>query len=510
MSTHLLVIGLDAVEAPLLEQLCDEGLLPALADLRRRAATAQLRPGCMDTLPGAIWTDLTTGVSAGVHGDYFPERLHTGEAVVRAMDPTALASLHYWAQAAEAGRRVAVIDQPLVPVLPSVAAATQIAEWHVHDQLWGRGSNPPELLDELQRRHGHRPLDRCDHVGGATGADSESWLDGLLQELEVKTDMALDLLGRDTWDLFAIAYSDGHCAGHQLWHHQDLTSPHHCAASPRLEGAIKEVYVALDRAVGRLVEATGETGTTVLFTSHGMAPYVAGPQLLPVVLARLGLGDPRRLPAWLRPLLPIRTAQRVLRRARVARRAFARSGLGERGFLRPGTAAMAVQNNRIGAIRLNVVGREPAGEVQPEHVDDVLAAITAELEALEQPGSGSRIVDRVVRVDDLYGPDHHPDLPDLLVVFRRDLGELVEAVGPRVGRLQVPYRRPDYLRTGDHTDASRVWIATPERTEPLDLGRADALDLAPTLLALLGLPPGSSMQGAVLPSILEPVEGIAP
>lgn len=509
MSTRLLVIGLDAVEAPLLEQLCDEGRLPALAALRQRAATAALRPACMDTLPGAIWTDLTTGVSAGVHGDFFPERLHTGEAVVRAMDPTTLGPLHYWAQAAAAGRRVAVVDQPLVPVLPSVPAAVQIAEWHVHDQLWGRGSNPPELLDELQRRHGHRPLDRCDHIGGADGADREEWVEGLLAELDVKTDMALDLLGRDQWDLFAIAYSDGHCAGHQLWHHHDPTSPHHRAASPRLQGALQEVCVALDRAIGRLVEASGVAATTVLFTSHGMGPYVAGPQLLPVVLERLGLGDARRLPAWLRPLLPLRTAQRLLRRAGLARRLFVRSGLGERGFLRPGTAAMAIQNNRIGAIRLNLVGREPAGEVQPDQVDDVLSAITAELEALHQPGSGERIVDRVDRVVDLYGPDHHPDLPDLLVVFRRDLGELTEAAGPRVGHVEVPYRRPDYLRTGDHTDASRVWVATPGRAEPVDVGEADTLDLAPTLLALLGLPPGPSMQGSVLGTVAPTIEGAA-
>src|SRR5262245_38631072 len=108
-----------------------------------------MRLDCMDLLPGAIWQDLRTGRSAGAHGDWFPSRIHTGEAVVRPIDPTQHAQHYYWSAAARAGRRVAVVDQPLVPVIDSVDGATVIAEWHVHDQLWGRGSHPPELITEL-------------------------------------------------------------------------------------------------------------------------------------------------------------------------------------------------------------------------------------------------------------------------------------------------------------------------------------------------------------------------
>jgi predicted AlkP superfamily phosphohydrolase/phosphomutase len=495
MSTSMLVVGLDAVEAPLLERLCDEGRLPTLGALRARALTARMRPACMDLLPGAIWQDLGTGRSTGRHGDFYPSRLHTGERMVRPIDATQHAADYYWARAAMAGRRVAVVDQPLVPVISSIPDVTLVAEWHVHDQLWGRGSHPPELLADLEARHGHRPLDRCDSAFHPSLGGYEAWLDRLLAELRVKTEMAVDLLGQASWDLFTIGFSDGHCAGHQLWHLHDPASALHPTQAPdRLRGSLEEVYVALDAALGELVAASGPDATTVLFTSHGMDRYIGGPQLLPTILTRLGLGDPRRVPPRLRPLVPVSAFQRIARRhARLGARAVA--AVGARGFLRPGIRALALPNNRVGAIRLNVVGREPAGTVAPDEIEAEVAALSEELLALRQPGSGEPIVARVVRAADAYGPDHHPDLPDLLVQFRRDIGELTASVGPLSGHVEVDVRRPDYRRSGDHTDASRVWIAPASGGAPHDVGEVDTLDLAPTLLALLDVPVPPTMDG---------------
>jgi predicted AlkP superfamily phosphohydrolase/phosphomutase len=158
-----------------------------------------------------------------------------------------------------------------------------------------------------------------------------------------------------------------------------------------------------------------------------------------------------------------------------------------RGFLRPGVRAVAVPNNRVGAIRVRVAGREPDGGVRPEDLPGVLDDLTAELLALEQPGTGERIVARVVRTADAFGPERHPDLPDLLVVFRRDLGELVAAVGPRVGTVARGLQRPDLSRTGDHTDAAALWCAGPA-TGVIPAGEPSHLDLAPAILAMLEVP----------------------
>jgi predicted AlkP superfamily phosphohydrolase/phosphomutase len=115
----------------------------------------------------------------------------------------------------------------------------------------------------------------------------------------------------------------------------------------------------------------------------------------------------------------------------------------------------------------------------------VLDDLTAELSALELPGTGERIVAEVVRTAEVFGPDRHADLPDLLVVFRRDLGELRAAVGPRIGTVERALQRPDLARTGDHTDAAALWCAGPA-SGAVPAGEPSHLDIAPAILAMLG------------------------
>ncbi len=64
MSTRVLVIGLDAAEATLIERWASEGHLPTFARLTKEGTVYRLK-NSMETLPGAIWPELTTGRSCG-------------------------------------------------------------------------------------------------------------------------------------------------------------------------------------------------------------------------------------------------------------------------------------------------------------------------------------------------------------------------------------------------------------------------------------------------------------
>jgi predicted AlkP superfamily phosphohydrolase/phosphomutase len=160
--------------------------------------------------------------------------------------------------------------------------------------------------------------------------------------------------------------------------------------------------------------------------------------------------------------------------------------------------AAAVPNNRCGAIRLNIKGREPRGEVAPgNEAVALMEDIRAVLLELRDPASGDAIVEEVITAREAFGADHHPDVPDLMVVFRNDLGVIEACSSPRFGRVEVPLYHRVLPRTGDHTVRSCLWIAGQGIT-PGSAGTGNVLDLAPTVLARLGLSAVDGMDGRPL------------
>jgi predicted AlkP superfamily phosphohydrolase/phosphomutase len=488
MSARVLVLGLDAAEPTLLERWSGDGSLPGIAAVRRCGGKVRLQ-GPMETLPGAIWPELQTGRSAGKLGQFYhPHQLHTGEAFVRPLTADEInGDLYYWAVAARAGRQVCAIDQPQSVLVGGLDGAMQLIEWGTHDRNFATASEPSDLLDELRRQYGEHPVDRCDAYGVAI-ADRARLLADLERGVVAKTELLSSLLARREWDLFTAAFTESHCGGHHLW---ELFAKAPAIGVPReLEDGIRSVYRHIDAGIARLVDEAGPECVTLVVASHGMGPMIGGPQLVHEALHRLGLvrgGKARRfvppsVRAWLR------------RRAPAVTRPVSRAT----GLQSPQTKAVALDNNRCAAVRLNLAGREPWGAVQPgPEADALLARITAELQALRDPTTGEPIVLRVCTATEAFGPEHHPDVPDLLVSFRTDLGRLETCESPSLGRITV---RLDagITRTGDHTPRSMLWIKGPGvgyASMPED---ANVLDVAPTVLSLLSVPVPPDVDGQPL------------
>jgi predicted AlkP superfamily phosphohydrolase/phosphomutase len=148
-------------------------------------------------------------------------------------------------------------------------------------------------------------------------------------------------------------------------------------------------------------------------------------------------------------------------------------------------------------VRLNIKGREPNGSVEPgDEAEALLESLRRALLELEDPASGERIVTGVVSAEEAFGRDRHPDVPDLMVGFRTDLGPLDACVSERVGLVKVPHRIAN--RSGDHTGVARLWLAGNGIPRPGATGRAHALDVAPTILSLLGVPIPADLDGRPL------------
>src|SRR5262249_55662810 len=105
----------------------------------------------------------------------------------------------------------------------------------------------------------------------------------------------------------------------------------------------------------------------------------------------------------------------------------------------------------------------------------------------------------IVTADEAYGAAHHPNIPDLLIEFRSDLGLLEACRSARVGEIRASNDR-FMQRSGDHTAQSRLWIKSPRLTPGASQARGHVVDFAPTVLDLCGVDPGTEIDGRSLVS----------
>lgn len=498
MPARVIFVGLDSMDPSLIDGWIDEGRLPTLAALSNRHEGAPLANN-VDLLSGSVWSELISGRSAGSTGVYLHVRqLVSGETAPRALTAEDLPR-PVWALASDAGCRVAAVDVPEAALAPSVDGV-QLVEHTTHEHCFGTASQPAGVLDEIRARHGEYPVPSCEKHDGSDGALMRL-RDDLLSAVEYKTAMIEDLLGREEWDLFACAFSEPHCAGHQLF------APHAAglgaeADSPRpLHAGIRDVYEATDAGLARVLEAAGPDAVCVVVASHGIGFMSRGAQLLPELMVRMGFGSGKGAAARTRSRLPVGVRE-VLRKVvpRGARKQIQKAaGSLPEPLASSATRAVALPTTRAGAIRINLKGRDPFGCVEPgAEADALIEEIRAELRELRHIDTDEPLVERIATARELFGEDPHPSLPDLMVGFRTDIGPIEACRSPRGGTI-TPAVTGGHLdwRGGDHRPESRLWVSGPlaARTPPEE---ARSIDVAPTILAALGVAIPDDLDGRPL------------
>jgi predicted AlkP superfamily phosphohydrolase/phosphomutase len=481
----LILIGFDAMEPSVLT---DPTRFPTFAGLERRGSHGRL-VGQHEYLTDTVWPELRTGTSGVGSGIYYaPLQFRSGEPRARALRPDELAPDHfYWNVAADSGLRVAAVDQPLVSGRAAGAEA-EIAAWGTHD--WGTFENQSRsvcrdarLLPVLERVGPH-PVGECNRSNDGTTGSRRRLLSALHRGIDLRTDLIEQSLAADTWDLFTAVFGESHCAGHHLWPPLAGVPGDVESATPGA-AVIESVYRHLDTALARILSAVPPGATVVVYSSHGMAPTDEGAFLVGDVLERLGMLAGNRRRRRLAALVPERL-RGVIRRV-VGGEVLQRAGLTmDRGFGDPATLAVPLPNSRTGAIRLAVADRDPGGTLVPgsARYRDTVSLIHEAFTELRLAGSGEPVVRKVILTDELYGAERHPDLPDILIQFRTDLGMITACESPRAGVVRLIRRSH---RTGEHGTPGAIWVSGPRIAAGTSLGDVKTVEFAPTVLSALGL-----------------------
>jgi predicted AlkP superfamily phosphohydrolase/phosphomutase len=507
------VLGLDGATWDILDPLVRAGELPHLARLIERGASGTLR-SVFPPLSPVAWTGVMTGKNSGKHGIFeFLEYAHH-PLQARVNSSRAIKAELVWEIAGRHGKTTVAGGVPMsYPPRPAPG-------FYLGDFLSPAGApdfaSDPAIFAELEQAIGpYRPWSTVTHDGGRE-AEALAELSGFLQH---HLQAVRFLMGRCDWDLFMFDLMATDRAQHELWHVWD---PHHRAAQGRdlsaLRAGFVEFWKTLDQGIGAIEAALPPETALLLMSDHGFGPIEWYVNFNVWLLERGDIALNRSLyvqqkrwfyergatPEWFYNLM-VRwgLADQRVSRFRGKQTSFTER-LAESVFLSrrhiDWSRTRAYAQGNFGQIFLNLKGRQPHGCVAPEDARPLRDDLKAALLAIPHPETGAPLVERVYEAEELYSGPHAHLAPDLTVVLRDWRYRTIGLHDFTTNRLISPAFGP----TGDHRMEGVLIAAGPPFRPGAAPENANLLDIAPTVLHLLGVPVPDDMDGRVMTEILDP------
>jgi predicted AlkP superfamily phosphohydrolase/phosphomutase len=495
--TRLVVIGLDGGTDAVIGQ-PDAGMAN-IAALRNDGARATLR-STVPPITSAAWPTLFTGWNPGRHGLYDFRRLQIerytrlwGAGQPAAFDEGAefLTSAR-WAgsslfdQAAAAGG-VDVLGVPMT-YPPWQVRGRLVAGFPLPD--YGRNYTwPPQLAPDLPP-----VLEGADRLAEMSDAELAAHCRRLLER---QRRIFRDWLVEGDAELVVAVFQATDFAQHRLWRY--LNRPGH-----PLRDALLDLYRIVDEVVGEVRTVIGRDGNVVVVSDHGFGPHPRTVVHTDALLADAGLLalEGRRPTATPLARRVLRGAPGFRRRLRLsARRLPARAGgwlvdryTGSGRVDWAATRAYRVPLYGAEGVVVNLRGRQSLGAVDETEYESVRDSVIDLFSDLRDPASGACVVTFARRREEVFRGAYVEDAPDVVILF-----EPGYKGGAGLDRLFAPVDPAVLERySGVHAMDGIFAMAGSGILPGVDLGTRDIIDVAPTLLALLGLPVSSDADGRVM------------
>jgi len=496
------MLGLDAADPVLVDRWIDDGSLPHLGTLKKGGSYARLGTSAMH-LAGSPWPTFYTGQPPCHHGIYHDfQWRHEGMEYARPQSDW-LPATPFWRSLGD-GPRVVAYDVPMTLNCEG-ATGVEVTGWASHDSLGPPATHPPELIAEIKQRFGEW-LVSPEAFGRSPVGELLALRDELLENTRRSAELSKWLLQRP-WDLGIAVFSALHRGGHRLWDRSSIEGEVGDDEGETFDRALRELYVACDKAVGELVAVAGDA-TMIVFALHGMMANTTRIDLLDEMLVRALRGPEastgrRSITRRLGEAMPLGLRRFLTRSIPVGLRNRLMTMWSTGGTKWSSTEAFTLRADVQGYVRVNLQGREPQGIVPPGDLDAVCDRITEGLCSFRDAASGDPIVEEVRRTRDLFENGPQADrLPDLVVRWKETPAAVHHAlVSDRLGRIEraTPGRIPNG-RSGNHRSQGWLIARGPGIPAGATLEReAHILDLAPTALDLLGAESAVPLAGKPIP-----------
>ncbi len=497
-----LIVGIDGATFDLLRPWAEQGHLPNLARLMAGGVSADLS-STMPPVTSPAWPTFMTGCNPGKHGVF--DFIQPSGADFSLVNSTTIRQLTLWQRLSRAGYKVGVLNVP-VTYPPHEVNGFMITG--ILSPNSARISYPDDLIDRYRQRLGdYRVAPNVQFKAG----NEDAYVADIYELIRVHGDWALALMEEEAWDVLMVHFIALDIMKHAMWRHMDVTHPRHQPGP--YQHAIRDGYRLVDDYIGRMLQkAPGDTAVMVM-SDHGFGP------LHKIVNLNVFLMEKGFLKLRRDPLTAVKAAafKRGITPAGVYRmiEAMGLQNLAARvsketrnqvvgRFLSFNSVdwqrTVAYSMGHVGQIYLNIAGREPQGIVAADSYERTRQEIIAALDELRDEQGRPLVSDLILNEQAYKGPyaQYGPDIQLVLDDYNMIAFPLF-ATNNQVITDQIRGDSGCHRREG-------IFIAHGPGVRAAGHSFAKAaefniVDLAPTLLAMLGEPVPRVMDGRVLHEI---------
>ena len=521
---RLLIVGLDAATFDLISPWIGEGKLPNLAALMKDGAWGRLASILPPITPPA-WTSFMTGKNPGKHGIFHFLEARAGTYELTYLNGASRRAKTIWRMLSDAGYTVGTMNIPFT-YPPEHLNGFQISGMDTPSEK-SPFIYPPELRSELVNLLGRFQLD-LRYLGYMSTDPRREQVLAEMDKLDHQwLSASLYLMEKHPADAMMFTFMSIDTVQHHFWQYMDPTHHlHNPAAVERFGDAVLRVYQRLDDAVGQMLQKTSSDTSVLVVSDHGGGPTSDRVVYLNRYLAQLGLLHYRKDE---RSALK-KLTQKVVRGSYTLLRSTLSSR--QKSFLartlprlRKSFESAVTSFNQIDwtrtkaycsevlasppSIWINLRGVKPCGIVEQSEYEPLLKLISDKLKELKDPRTDEPVIKRVLRREEIFHGPYANEAADLILDwwetshFSTSHSFPEDMLDPAV---EIRERRPSTGSEwgGTHRRDGILIAHGKSFKKGAEIQGARLIDMAPTILYLMGQPVPEDMDGRVLEELFEP------
>jgi predicted AlkP superfamily phosphohydrolase/phosphomutase len=512
LNRKVFILGLDGASPDVIDSLIEKGRLPSFRALKDRGVSGRLRT-TIPPITGSAWSSFMTGKNPGKHGIFDFTFRKEGKYELSPINARMREGKTFWSIATEADKKVCIFNVPVT--YPPDAVNGIMVSGMLTPSSRNDYTHPLSVARELDRVTGKYQI----HITESYSKKREEHFLRHLYEVTTKQKKAMDfLLSEDEWDLFVAVFQGIDVLQHELWHTYDRQHFRHGQYEERYIDTIPQFYAYMDKVLGEVMEWCDRKGATLIVMSdHGAGPlkkllYVNNFLIKKGFLKLKGGAATRFKHLLFRLGMAPMTFYHILLTVGLGRlKHKTRFGQGsswlKKFFLSfedvdwSASRAYAI-GSTAGQIYVNLEGREPGGIVKKgKEYEAAREEIITELKELSDPETGQHIIEEIYRKEELYSGPHAATAPDIVFLPK---GLEIVAFGEYEF---ASHRILDYSRglSSSHRMDGIIMMQGEGLKEGSTLFNGNIMDIAPTVLYLLGLSIAPDMDGTVLREAIDQV-----